>query len=741
MRSENTHFTFKLHNVSCASCVKHIEKALDKENIDQVAVNFAQRTLEVDTSLPADDIIKILKKAGYEATRQDEENNHHDHHGSHTDKKQLEKQLAKVIISGALGVIMLVLAWLPSTPGLMDTSGYVFWLVMALITTIALFYSASHIYKGAYKALLKLTSTMDTLIAVGTLAAWGYSIVVILWPGLFPDNAREIYFDAALIIVALVNLGSLLESKARGKTSQAIEKLIALQPKTAVRINDDGQEEKVEIKAIKLKDKIKVRPGENIAVDGVVIEGHSYVDESMLTGEPVPVAKKEKSEVFAGTLNKKGSFVFEVKKIGKETALSNIIDLVQKAQATKPPIARLADTVAAYFVPAVLMIAIITALIWIYFGFSAAFVLVASVSVLVIACPCALGLATPISVIVGMGRAAQSAILIRDGQALQVASKIDTIILDKTGTITKGAPEVVDTIEASQVSKEAILKVAASLEQYSEHPLAQAIVKKAQSMSIAIEKAKDFESESGFGVKGVLHGEPVYLGNKAWLEKNNIQPGNLAQKAEAFASHAQTPIYVAKDGKVLGIIAIADPVKEDAKKSIKVMQNLGIQVMMITGDIKGTALAIAKEVGIDQVIADVLPADKAKEIEKLQQKGQLVAMVGDGINDAPALAQSDIGFAIGSGTDVAIQSAKVTLMQNSLMGVSQAVAVSKATMRNIKQNLFGAFIYNIIGIPIAAGVLFPVMGILLSPMIAGAAMAASSLTVVLNANRLRIKKI
>lgn len=727
-------YEFALKNVSCMSCVGKIESALIKTpEIIEGRVNFADRTLYVETSLKALDIIQCLKQLGYIAEQITED--------SEKDTLAEKPKLwQKVIIPGIFGLFLMFYGMSSYSPAIMPHSINIFWLIMSLITLVIMFTAAAHIYKSAYKAFLQHHATMDTLISLGTIAAWIYSMIVILVPQIIPENARHNYLEAALIIIALVNLGAWLEQKARGKTSEAIKQLIGLQPKFAYRINANGQEEKVAIDQLKLGDLIRVKPGAKIALDGDVIEGNSYVDESMLTGEPVAVAKSIADKVFSGTINKTGSFSYRATKLTKDTILAQIIALVKQAQNTKPSIARFADTVSGYFVPFVILSAIFAALIWFNLGFGIGFILVAGITVLVIACPCALGLATPISIIVGMGKAAQLGILIKNGEALQTASKITHVVLDKTGTITKGQPEVVSMNCIEGINEQDLLKIAASLEAHSEHPLADAIVKKAQHLGELL-KVNNFQSHTGLGVTGVVNDQSIIIGNHGIMANHGL--GNVELEAiAAIKSHeGQTVIYVAVNKVLSGVIAVADPIKEHAKEAINTFKRNNIQITMITGDNKQTAHAIAKMLGIDNVLAESMPEDKLMHIKALQQQNEIVAMVGDGINDAPALAQADVGFAIGNGTDIAIESADITLMRSSLIGVADAVLVSRATMKNIKQNLFGAFIYNGLGIPVAAGVLFPIFGVLLSPMIAAAAMAASSLTVVTNANRLRFFKV
>ncbi len=610
-------------------------------------------------------------------------------------------------------------------------------MVITLLSLIVLIYSGGHFYKNAWNALKLHQANMDTLVSIGTGMAWLYSAAVVFLPTYFPVLARHVYFESAVIIIALINLGNLLEQRARQNTSVAIKKLIGLQAKTA-RLVKPSQEIDIPIENVQLNDLLRVRPGEKIPVDGIIIEGHSSVDESMLTGEPIPVEKNVGSPVVGATLNKTGSFIFKATKIGTETVLAKIIQTVQQAQASKPAMAKMADKVSAIFAPGVILIAVITALIWFNFGPNPkdAYVLVTAMSVLIIACPCAVGLAVPISVMVGIGKAAQHGVLIRNGDALQLAGQLKTIVLDKTGTVTEGKPSVTHIVAEKKWDEKGLLQLAASVEVHSEHAFAEAILRAAQERHIEVLPATQFEAISGQGVKAVIHKEIILIGNKKFMQRNNITVN------ENYTKNGQTPVYIAVDNTFSGVIFIADKIKSDSAPAIKQLQNMGLEIILLTGDHHDTADFIAKQVGIKIVLAEVSPEDKANEIKKLQvrtgKKNNIIGMVGDGINDAPALAQADVGFAIGSGTDIAIESAGITLMRSSLHGIVDAIMISKATVRNMKQNLFGAFIYNIIGIPIAAGILYPFTGLLLNPMIAGLAMALSSVTVVMNANRLRL---
>jgi Cu+-exporting ATPase len=556
----------------------------------------------------------------------------------------------------------------------------------------------------------------------------------------FPEGTSEPFYDVGAVVIALVVLGLALELRAKGQSSAAIKKLLGLQAKTA-RVIRDGNEMDLPVEEVLVGDVIQVRPGEKVPVDGVIVEGSSAVDESMLTGESLPVSKKQGDEVIGATLNKTGAFKFRATKVGKDTALAQIVKMVQDAQNSKAPIARLADTISGYFVPIVMILAVWTFVIWFVIGPQPQLVyaLVTSVTVLIIACPCALGLATPMSLMVGIGKGAEHGILIRSGEALQTARAIQTVVLDKTGTITKGKPELTDVILTNSMNGNShqLLRLVASVEKVSEHPLAQAIVDGAQARKLELTDVQDFEAIPGHGVSAKVEGRNILIGNLKLMNRENIALGELENRSKSLADDGKTPMFVAIDGKAAGIVAVADTVKEDSAEAIKALQGMGIEVVMITGDNRRTAEAIARKVGVTRVLAEVLPEDKANNVHLLQAENKKVAMVGDGINDAPALAQADVGLAIGTGTDVAIEASDITLIKGSLKGVVTAIEVSRATMTNIYQNLFGAFIYNVLGIPVAMGVLFPFFGLLLSPLIAGAAMAFSSVTVVGNANRLR----
>jgi len=729
-----------ISGMTCAGCVATVEQALQNTpGVEQASVNFAEHTATVSGSFEVKTLIKAVKDSGYSAAEL---------RGAEDEKEKeaaefahYRKLLRQAIVAGIVGAPLFVSGVLGRMPGMATQNERLFWLGVGLATLFVLIYSGRHFYIGAWKAFRNHNANMDTLIALGTGTAWVYSMLITVYPDIVPSLARHAYFEAATIIIALINFGSALEMRARGKTSEAIKRLIGLQPKTA-RVIRDGVEQDIPIADVGLDETLRVRPGEKIPVDGHVIDGHSSVDESMLTGEPLPVEKKVGDEVVGGTINKSGSFLFQAKRIGRDTALARIIEMVRQAQNSKPAIGRLADKISSVFVPSVLIIAVITFMVWANFGPEPrlSYMLVTTMTVLIIACPCALGLATPISVMVGVGKAAEYGVLIRNGEALQAAGKLTTVVLDKTGTVTEGSPTVTDIVTADTWQENEVLRFAASIEGGSEHPLAEAIVDAARTRGLELDSASSFEAVAGHGVTGSVSGKTVALGNEKLMLAHGVGIDELATDAEILALTAQTPMFLAVDGKLAGLVAVSDPIKKDSKAAIDRLHRKGIKVVMLTGDNQKTADVVAEQVGVDEVIAEVLPEDKAGKVAELQERGDIVGMVGDGINDAPALARANIGFAIGTGTDVAIESADITLMRGSLHGVSDAIDISRATVRNIKQNLFGAFVYNSLGIPIAAGVLFPFFGILLNPIVAGGAMAMSSVTVVSNANRLRFFK-
>ena len=721
----------------CAGCIGAVETALNSvAGVTSVEVNFADHSAIVKGDVDPELMKKSLKDSGYDAAVME---------GFEDPSEQEEQEMAryrqlvrKATVAAVFGIPLMLVGHFGGVPDIGSETGNWFWPEVALITLGILFYSGGHFFVGAIKALKAGQANMDTLIALGTGSAWLYSCVVIDYSEYLPSLSAHAYFEAAIIILAFLNFGAALETKARGKTSSAIRALIGLQPRTA-RVVRDGQEIDIPIEEVGLGETLRIRPGEKIAVDGVLVEGHSTVDESMLTGESLPVEKVEGSTVAAGTMNQQGSFMYQATRIGRDTALAQIIKSVRQAQGSKPELAKLADKIASIFVPVVVAISVFTFIIWNIWGPepSLGYAFVTAMTVLVIACPCALGLATPISVMVAVGRSAQSGILIRNGDALQTAGKITTLVLDKTGTVTEGKPTVA-TIEAyAHYTQDDVLQLAASIEKGSEHPLASAIMNAAEAKQLKLARAKQFHAVAGHGVSALIKDQAVLFGNEALMQEEKVDYEAFKAIMLSLAEQGQTPMLLAVDGQVAGIIAVADPIKADSAAAIKKLQEQGVRVLMVTGDNNVTAQAIAKQAGITEVRAQVLPQDKAAIVKELQQAGQVVGMVGDGINDAPALAQADVGIAIGTGTDVAIESADIVVLQGSLLKVPEAMALSKATVANIKQNLFGAFIYNALSIPIAAGLLYPVFGILLSPMIASAAMAMSSVTVVTNANRLR----
>jgi len=618
------------------------------------------------------------------------------------------------------------------------------WISLALASPVVLWGGWPFFVRG-WQSILNRSLNMFTLIGLGIAVAYVYSVIAALVPQIFPASFRDamgnvpVYFEAAAVITTLVLLGQVLELKARSATSAAIKTLLGLAPKTARRIAEDGSEHDVPLDQVKQGDRLRVRPGEKIPVDGVVTEGASTVDESMVTGEPIPVEKKAGDRVVGATVNGTGSFVMKAERVGSETLLAQIVQMVAEAQRSRAPIQKLADVVSGYFVPAVILIAIVTFLLWTTFGPEPrmAFALINAVAVLIIACPCALGLATPMSIMVATGKGAQAGVLFKNAEAIEVLREINTLVVDKTGTLTEGKTKLITVMPVNGVSEKDLLRLAASLERGSEHPLAAAIVAGAQEREVELTKTEVFESITGKGVKGRLDGRSVGLGNQAFLEELGIDSGSLASPAEKFRTDGQTVVFVTLGGKVAGLLGVADPIKETTPEAIKQLHEHGIKIVMLTGDSKTTAQAVANALSIDEVLAEVLPNEKTEIVKRFQSEGRKVAMAGDGINDAPALAQADVGIAMGSGTDVAMQSAGVTLVKGDLRGIVRAIRLSQATMRNIKQNLFFAFVYNSIGVPIAAGALYPFFGILLSPMIAAAAMSFSSVSVIGNALRLR----
>jgi Cu+-exporting ATPase len=711
-----------LEGMTCAACVNAVDKALHKvPGVKQAQINFASRTADIYGQVDSEKLITALQDAGYDGKQI-------------VDPEQAQaEQLAKLQADlrtrswhAGVGVIMglgLMFFGMDIGPGLLLHA--IAWATLALMVT-----TGGHFYRSGFKALRSGHANMDTLVALGTGSAWLYSMAVVYFPAWFPEAARGVYFEAAVMIIGLINLGQALELRARSKTQTSLNALLNLKASHAWVIRN-GTDVEVPITQVQVGDYLRLRPGDKVPVDGVVINGETYIDEAMLTGEPIPVAKSAGDKVVGGTINQQGSLVFEATQVGTGTALARIIDMVRQAQNSKAPISRLADQVAAVFVPVVMAIAVLTAIVWLLIGPEPAMThaLVSAVSVLIIACPCALGLATPISIMLGVGKAAEMGVLVRNAQALQTASKLDWVVLDKTGTITQGKPSVVAYEIFNDAGDEQVRALAKALEQQSEHPLARAIV--AHCGEIEAAAIDGFVAHQGKGVAA----EGLLLGKPEWLAAEGIDMAAAQQWQQQQVGNSL--MYLAQNGELLAGYALTDPVREDSAEAIRRLHSMGVKVMMLTGDSVDTAAQVAKQVGLDEFAGRLSPADKLNKLKDLQEQGLQVAMVGDGINDAPALSQADVGFAIGSGTDVAMETADLTLLRDSLHGVADAIELSQATLRNIKQNLFGAFAYNSLGIPVAAGLLFPFTGMLLNPMLAGLAMSLSSVTVVTNANRLR----
>jgi Cu+-exporting ATPase len=732
--------------MSCAACAANIEKALSRTpGVQAAAVNFAAERAAVTFDGAAVDVpglVKAVEAAGYEAIALVPEREHAPEAVADQEARSEAESadLKRKVIWAAVLTVPIVLGSFPDVFPFVPARMADMRLHFALCLPV-LFWAGLQFYTGAWHALLRRSANMDTLVALGTGAAFGYSTVATFAPDLLGAGMAGGYFDAAAVIITLILLGRFLEHRARGRAGAAIRKLIGLAPRTARILRPsagnggDLEEAEIAIDQVQVGDRIRVRPGEKVPVDGIVLEGVSSVDQSMITGESIPVTKRSGDEVIGATLNKSGAFVMEARKVGRDTMLAHIVRLVQEAQGSKAPIQRLADQVVAYFVPAVLAIALLTFAGWLVLSGDLRMALVNAVAVLIIACPCAMGLATPMSIMVGTGKGAELGILFKNAEALESLHRAQVVVFDKTGTLTKGSPEVTDVEPFDGLSPEDLLRIAAAAEVGSEHALGEAIVRKARSGGLAIGSATGFESIAGKGVKARVDGRQVLIGNREFLESEGIvtRPDRLS----ALASQGKTPILLAVDNNLTGIIAIADTAREEAESTVLALRQLGLEVVMLTGDNKLTAAAVAKSLGIQNVIAEVLPRDKAARIKQLQQERRKVVMVGDGVNDAPALAQADIGIAMGSGTDVALETSDVALLSGDLRALPTAIALSRATMRNIKQNLFWAFGYNVLGIPVAAGLLYPWLKVLLSPAIAGGAMAFSSVSVVTNALRLR----
>jgi Cu+-exporting ATPase len=730
--------------VTCPTCVRNIETVLDRmEGVDGVDVNFGAERVGVafdPDQIAVRDMQAAIGRAGYRVEERPDPGSEETEDAEAAARRAEIRDLTRRVVVGAVLTAPVLIAVMASevfgadwVPGFLMER----WVQFAFIAPVML-YTGRPIHRTGWLTLRNRTADMNTLITIGTTAAFVYSLVVTIVPGALPEDLQEVYFETVGVILTLILLGRLFEARAKAGTGEAIRKLIGLQARTA-RIVRDGEELEIPVHDVALGDVVVVRPGEKIPVDGEIVDGRSSVDESMVTGEPIPATKAQGDAVIGATINQTGAFRFRATKVGKDTMLAQIIRLVEQAQASKAPIQRLADLVASYFVPAVIFIAIGTFVVWFDVGPSPAltFGLVSAVSVLIIACPCALGLATPLSIMVGTGKGAEHGVLIRSAGALETAHKLNTIVLDKTGTITKGEPSLTDVVPVDSVSEGDLVRLVASAERSSEHPLGRAVVLGAEQRGIALVEPDGFESVTGRGIEATVDGRKVLVGSGQLLTERGIDTSGLEAGGARLSEQGKTAIFAALDGAPAGVVAVADTLKEDSPRAVRALRDLGLEVVMITGDNRRTAQAVARQVGIGRVLAEVLPQDKALEVRRLQDEGKLVAMVGDGINDAPALAQADVGIAIGTGTDVAIEAADVTLISGALEGVVTSIGLSRATMRNIRQNLFFAFVYNALGIPVAAGALYAATGVLLSPIIAAAAMALSSLSVVTNANRLR----
>ncbi len=746
-KKQHTDVTIPIGDMTCAACAQRVEKAIRKLNgVASVSVNFAteKATVSYDPQqVRLSAIREAIEKAGYKALEIKKTA------ASDEDRARKQKEIrtlwSKFIVSAVFSLPLLYIAMVPMItivklpfPGGLDPMQYpLIYALVELLLVLPVIGVGYKFYTVGFKALIQRSPNMDSLIAIGTTAAVLYSIYNVWQIATGGFGAVEsLYFETAGVIITLILLGKSLEAVSKGRTSEAIKKLMGLAPKTAI-IIENGEEKEIPIDEVEVGDVIVVKPGAKIPVDGTVLEGHTAIDESMLTGESMPVDKKAGDTVYAASLNTNGTIQFRAEKVGSDTALAQIIKLVEDAQGSKAPIAQMADIVSGYFVPIVCVIAVLAGIVW-YFGVrDLEFALTIFISVLVIACPCALGLATPTAIMVGTGKGAENGILIKGGEALETAHKINTIVFDKTGTITEGKPTVTDVLPAGGMVADDLYQLAASAEKGSEHPLGAAIVLGAQEKGLPFLAVEGFEALTGRGIEARISGQTVLAGNRKLMNERSVSLSELEAASDRLAEEGKTPMYVALDGKIAGIIAVADVVKQSSRAAIESLHKMGIQVAMITGDNKKTAAAIARQVGIDRVLAEVLPQDKSNEVKKLQNEGHKVAMVGDGINDAPALAQADIGIAIGSGTDVAMESADIVLMRSDLMDVPTAIHLSKRTIRNIKQNLFWAFGYNVIGIPIAAGVLYLLGGPLLNPIFAAAAMSLSSVSVLTNALRLK----
>jgi len=739
-----THTEVIIEGMTCASCVGRVESALKAvPGVTQATVNLATERASLRGNAAATDLIKAVERAGYTARLVDRGSQQQDEDAARKDREQAE--LRRAVITAAVLTLPVFVLEMGShlIPGIHDlimrTIGMQWnWYLQFALTTAVLFGPGIRFYKKGFPALGRFAPDMNSLVAVGTIAAYAYSMVATFMPSLLPVGTINVYYEAAAVIVTLILLGRYLEARAKGRTSEAIKRLVGLQAKTA-RVRRDGKTVEIAFGEVAPGDIVEVRPGERVPVDGEVTEGESYIDESMITGEPIPVAKTAGSAVVGGTVNQKGALAFRATAVGGETVLSQIIRMVEQAQGSKLPIQAMVDKVTMWFVPAVIVAALLTFLVWLIFGPQPAltFALVNAVAVLIIACPCAMGLATPTSIMVGTGRGAEMGVLFRKGEALQLLKDAKVVAVDKTGTLTEGKPALTDLEIAGGFERNGVLARVAAVEAKSEHPIARAIVEAAEAEGLALPAISGFESVTGFGVKAEAGGVSIEIGADRYMEKLGLDVSAFAETAARLGDEGKSPLYAAIGGKLAAVIAVADPIKETTPEAIRALHDLGLKVAMITGDNRRTAEAIARRLGIDEVVAEVLPEGKVETVKALKAEHGKLAFVGDGINDAPALAEADVGIAIGTGTDIAIEAADVVLMSGSLKGVPNAIALSKGTIRNIKQNLFWAFAYNAALIPVAAGVLYPVSGVLLSPVLAAGAMALSSIFVLGNALRLK----